>query len=63
MAENVEGFDVPLIKQPPLSPLEKGMVLGTGIAPHATVIVEGAVMVGKSAGLTVIILEAFIVLP
>ena len=54
---NVEGLDVPLIKQPPLSPLLKEMVEAAGTAPQATVIAFGAVMVGKAAGLTVMTLE------
>jgi hypothetical protein len=32
-------------------------VLGAGIAPHATVIAPGAVIVGNAAGLTVITLD------
>jgi hypothetical protein len=60
----VDGFDVPLIKQPPLDPLLKLMVLGVGIAPQATVIEPGAVIVGNTAGLTVIVLDtAVTVLP
>ena len=33
------------------------MVLGAGNDPHATVMVPGAVIVGKAAGLTVITLD------
>ena len=33
------------------------MVLGAGIAPQATVVLAGAVMVGNAAGLTVMVLE------
>jgi len=57
VAEKVEGFEVPLIKHPPLNPLENGIVLGAGNEPQATVVVAGAVIVGKSAGLTVIVLD------
>jgi glycine cleavage system regulatory protein len=53
----VEGLDVPLIRQPPLSPLLKLIVFAAGIAPQATVMSAGAVIVGKAAGLTVIVLE------
>jgi hypothetical protein len=64
VAENVERFDVPLIKQPPLNPLLKLMVLGDGNDPQATVMLAGAVIVGKAAGLTVIVLDtAVTVLP
>ena len=52
----VLGFDVPLIKQPPPKLLLNAMVLGAGMPPHATVIGFGAVIVGRAAGLTVIIL-------
>jgi hypothetical protein len=57
VAVNVDVFDVPLIKQFPLNPFVKASVLVAGIAPHATVIFAGAVIVGKAAGLTVIVLE------
>jgi hypothetical protein len=57
VAENVEGFEVPLIKHPPINPLENGIVLGAGKAPQATVVAAGAVIVGKAAGLIVITLE------
>ena len=39
-------------------------MLGDGIAPHATVMSAGAVIVGNAAGLTVIVLDTeVIVLP
>ncbi len=57
VAEKVDAFEVPLIKQPPVNPLLNEMVLGAGIAPQATVILEGAVIVGNAAGDTVIVLE------
>jgi hypothetical protein len=64
VAENVDKLEVPLIKQPPLNPLEKESVDGAGNDPQATVILAGAVIVGKAAGLTVIVLETgAIVLP
>jgi hypothetical protein len=53
----VDKLEVPLISQPPVNPLLNAMVLAAGILPHATVIVPGAVIVGKAAGLTVISLE------
>jgi hypothetical protein len=56
VAEKVEEFEVPLSSQPPLNPLLEAMVLAAGMAPHATVISAGAVIVGKAAGLTVIVL-------
>ena len=56
-AVNVDAFDVPLIKQSPLNPLLNGKVLADGIAPQATVISPGAVIVGNAAGLTVIVLD------
>ena len=58
----VEGFDVPLIKQPPLNTLLKLMELEAGSAPQATVILPGAIIIGKAAGLTWIILDVVIVL-
>ena len=51
---NVDGFDVPLIKQPPVNPLLNAKVLDAGTPPQATVIGPGAVIVGNAAGLTVI---------
>ena len=52
-ALNVDGFEVPLSKQPALNPFVYGSVLDAGNAPHATVIGPGAVMVGNAGGLTV----------
>ena len=57
VAEKVEGFEVPLIKHPPLKPFVNGIVLAVGKPPQATVIFPGAIMVGNAAGLTVIVLE------
>ncbi len=54
---NVDRLEVPLIKHPPLNPLVNERVDGAGNDPQATVIVLGAVIVGNSAGLTVIVLE------
>ena len=54
----VLGFDVPLIKQPPLKLLLNAIVLGAGMLPQATVIAPGAVIVGKAAGLTVMVCVA-----
>ena len=56
VAVNVDELDVPLTKQPPLSPLLYDNVLDAGNAPHATVMLVGAVIVGNAAGLTVIVL-------
>ena len=57
VAVNVDGFDVPLIKHPPLSPLLNEIVLAAGTAPQATVMSAGAVIVGKAAALTCIVLD------
>jgi hypothetical protein len=56
VAEKVEGFDVPLIRQPPANPLVYSIVLGPGTDPQATVISKGAVMVGSAAGVMVMVL-------
>jgi hypothetical protein len=53
-ALKVDGFEVPVSKQPPVNPFVNGIVLGAGNAPHATVIAPGAVIVGNVAGSTVI---------
>ena len=55
VAVKVEALDVPLIKQPPDKLLVKGIVLGAGTLPQATVIFAGAVMVGKAGGVTVMV--------
>ena len=58
VAVKVEGLQyVPLIKHPPVNPLLKLMVLDAGTAPHATVTSARAVIVGRAAGLTVIVLD------
>ena len=57
VAVNVDELEVPLSKQPADNPFVNGKVLGAGMAPQATVILAGAVIVGKAAGLTVIVLE------
>jgi hypothetical protein len=51
--KKVERLEVPLIKQPPVNPLENEMVLELA-RPQATVVSAGAVIVGKAAGLIVI---------
>ena len=61
--ENVDGFEVPLIKHPPLNPLVNESVDGAGNEPQATVMLAGAVIVAGAAGLTVIVLDFVIVLP
>ena len=63
VVEKVDKFEVPLIEQPPVNPLENEIVLGAGRAPQATVIAAGAVIVGSAAGLIVIVLDSVIVLP
>jgi hypothetical protein len=64
VAVKVDGFDIPLIKHPPLKPLVNGIVLDAGTPPQATVMAAGAVIVGSVAGLTVITLDTgAIVLP
>ena len=57
IAEYVDKFDVPVIKQSPSNPLVNVSVLAAGNAPHATVIAAGGVIVGNAAGLTVIVLD------
>jgi hypothetical protein len=57
VAENVEAFEVPLIRQLPEPVLANVSVLGAGNAsPQANGNAAGAVMVGNSAGFTVIVL-------
>jgi hypothetical protein len=51
---NVDRLEVPLMRQPSVRPLVKLNVLAAGIAPQATVMGSGAVMVGRVAGLMVI---------
>ena len=51
----VDDADVPEIRQFPLRPLLNDKVLGAGIEPQATVISPGAVIVGRAAGLTVMV--------
>jgi hypothetical protein len=54
----VDKFEVPLIKQPPDKPFVKDLVLGVGSnVPQVTVILDGASIVGKAAGVTVITRE------
>lgn len=48
---------MPLIKHPPAAPFVYVIVLGEGIAPQATVMLPGAVIVGNAAGSTVIVLD------
>jgi len=57
VAVKVDVTDVPFIKHPPAKPFVYGIVLVTGIEPHATVISAGAVIVGNVAGSTVIVLD------
>ena len=54
---NVEGLEIPVMRQEPSCPLLNTIVLGVGINPHATVTLIGAVIVGNVAGETVIVLE------
>ena len=54
--ENVDEFEVPLIKHPPLNPLLNGSVELEGkLVIHEIVKGPGAVIVGNVAGLTVIV--------
>ena len=55
VAENVDMSEVPLMRQPPLKPLVKAIVLAAGNDPHATVVLARAVIVGNVAGLTVMV--------
>ena len=55
VAENVDRSEVPLIRQPPLKPLVKAIVLAAGNDPHATVVLARGVIVGNVAGLTVMV--------
>ena len=52
VVDNVDGLEVPLIKQPPLRPFEYERVVAEGIPPQVTVISPGEVIAGKAAGLT-----------
>jgi hypothetical protein len=54
-ALKVELFEVPLIRQPPLKALLKGIILEEGLLPQAIVIGPGAVIVGKAAVSTVMV--------
>ena len=45
------------MRQPPLKPLVKAIVLAAGNDPHATVVLARAVIVGNVAGLMVIVLD------
>jgi hypothetical protein len=56
VSEKVERFEVPLIEQPPVNPLKMRWYLRLNKAPQRPVVSAGAV-VGKAAGLIVIILE------
>ena len=55
IAEKVDTSEVPLIRHPPLRPFVNVIVLGAGTDPQATVMSEGAVIVGSVAGVTVIV--------
>ena len=57
VAVNVDALDTPLILQLPGRLLLKARVVGAGTPPQATVILPGAVIVGKAAGDTVIVLD------
>ena len=56
-------FEVPLIRQPPLNALLKGIVLGIRAVPQLTVIGAKAVIVGTAGGFTVITCDAVDVIP
>ena len=55
VAVKVEVTEVPLTKHPPDRPFVNGKVLVAGIAPQATLMSAGAVIVGNAAGLTVMV--------
>ena len=57
VAVKVDGLDVPVIRHAPAAPLVYVSVLAAGIAPQATVMFAGAVIVGNAAGFTVIVLD------
>jgi hypothetical protein len=57
VALKVEELEFPLIKHSPLKPLLKAILLEVGIAPQFTVMLSSAVIVGKAAGFTVMVLE------
>jgi hypothetical protein len=59
----VLAFEVPLIRQPPLNALLKGIVLGVRVVPQLTVIGAKAVIVGTAGGFTVITCDAVDVIP
>ena len=55
---NVDVFDVPPTKHPPVRPLVNGIVEELGrLEIHEMVRALGAVIVGNAAGLTVIVLD------
>ena len=62
-AEKLDAADVPVIKHDPVSPLVNVSVEEAGTAPQAIVIPEGAVITGRAAGVTVMVLDPLIVLP
>jgi hypothetical protein len=57
VAENVERFEIPLNRQPSVSPLVKVTVLATIAVPHGTVTLANGVNTGSAAGWTVMFLE------
>ena len=61
-AEKVDVFEVPVIRQDPDSPLVKLRVDAAGVAPHATAMPAGVVIVGSDGGVTVMVLLPLIAL-
>ncbi len=57
VAEKVDGLEVPLTRHPPVRLLVYEIVEGEGILPQSTVILAGDVIVGRAAGLTVMVRE------
>ena len=61
VAEKVDVFEVPVIKQEPVSPLVYVIVEDVGVTPQAMVMPVGAVIVGSAAGVTVMVLDPLMV--
>jgi hypothetical protein len=62
VAEKVDVFEVPVIRQEPVSPLVYVSVEDVGVTPQAIVMPVGAVITGSAAGVTVMVLDPLMVL-
>jgi hypothetical protein len=62
VAEKVDVFEVPVIRQEPVSPLVYVSVEEVGVTPQAIVMPVGAVITGSAAGVTVMVLVPEMVL-